>query len=72
MFTWYSDGRPFSTPTCSSLIQALLTLRSVFSARVIPYWIASSKLLVDVALISEILAIDMVRLLSKVVVVSRR
>jgi hypothetical protein len=72
MFTWYSDRRPFSTRTCCSLIQMLLTSRSVWVARVIPCWIASSKLLVDVALISEILAIDMLRLLCKVVVISRR
>lgn len=62
ILTWYSVILPFSTRTCCSFIQAAFTFRSVLAARVIPCWIASSKLLVDVELISEIFATDMVHL----------
>src|SRR4051812_6828321 len=60
MLTWYSlILPPASQRTCCSLIHAPRTLRSVFAARVRPCWIASSKLLVDVALSSDTLATDM-------------
>src|SRR5687767_4941306 len=58
MLTWYSVIFPFSQRTCCSLIQAPRTFRSVFEARVRPCWIASSKLLGDVALSSETFATD--------------
>src|SRR5262245_51305019 len=57
MLTWYSVMEPFSTRTCSSLIHALLMLRSVLFALPIPCLIASSKPLAEVALISETFAI---------------
>src|SRR5690606_15320698 len=52
MLTWYSTILPSSTRTCCSLIRAPRTLRSVFAARFKPIWMASSKLLLDVELIS--------------------
>ena len=58
MFTWYSAALPFSITTRCSLIQALRRFRSVSFARVIPSLIASSNPVVDVALISVILATD--------------
>src|SRR5688572_12658502 len=58
MFTWYSTIFPPSQRTCCSLTHAPRTLRSVFAARVMPCWIASSKLFDDVALISDTLATD--------------
>jgi hypothetical protein len=56
--TWYSVIAPLVTRTCCSLIHPLRTLRSVLLARAIPCTRASSKLVVEVALISEILATD--------------
>lgn len=52
MLTWYSLMAPALTLTCCSLTQACLTLRSVLLALARPCWSASSKLLVEVALIS--------------------
>src|SRR3954465_6702925 len=63
MLTWYSLISPFSRPTRCSLIQALLTFRSVFVGRATPCLMASSKLWVDVELISVTRAIAMGRLL---------
>src|SRR3954447_12671302 len=50
---------PFSSETRISLTQALFTFRSVLVARSTPCWMASSKLLLDVALNSVTLATDM-------------
>src|SRR5687767_21189 len=49
---------PFSRRTCCSLIHALRILRIVLLARVIPPVIASSKLFVEVELISVTFATD--------------
>ena len=51
MLTWYSVMEPLLNLTCCSLIHALWTFRSVLFALSIPWWIASSKLFVEVALI---------------------
>src|ERR671929_1170848 len=55
--------RPSVTSTRCSLIQALLTWRSVLVARAIPCRMASSKLSDEVELISVIRATDMEHLL---------
>ena len=54
--TWYSVTLSPSTLTFCSLTHAPLMPCSVFEARAIPFWIASSKLTSEVLLISEILA----------------
>src|SRR4029453_19480802 len=58
MLTWYSTIFPLSERTCCSLIQAPRAFPSVFEARARPCWMASSKLLGDVALSSETFATD--------------
>src|SRR3972149_1335060 len=58
MLTWYSVMAPLVSLTCCSLIHALWTLRTVLFALSIPCVIASSKLLVEVTLISETFATD--------------
>lgn len=62
MLTWYSVALPSVTLTCCSLIQAALTLRRVWLARLMPVFTASSKLFGEVALISVTRATDMFRL----------
>src|SRR6478736_2379042 len=60
MLTWYSAMFPSRMSTRCSLIQALRTFRSVLVARATPLWMASSKLFVDVELISVTRATAMV------------
>src|SRR5688572_19101342 len=58
--------RPSVQRTCCSLTHAPRTFRSVFADLARPCWIASSKLFVDVALISDTLATDIYVLLPHV------
>jgi hypothetical protein len=58
MLTWYSEIEPLLTRTCCSFTHALLTLRNVLLALASPCYSASSKLFVEVAVISETLATD--------------
>jgi hypothetical protein len=55
----------FSICTSCSLTHALLIWRSVFDARSTPRWIASSKLILDVEVISTTRATDMTTLLAR-------
>jgi hypothetical protein len=58
MLTWYSEIEPLLTRTCCSFTHALLTLRNVLLALASPCYSASSKLFVEVAVISETLATE--------------